>query len=259
MNSMSGSLRRLVRSVGETVLDTIGPPACSLCGCAEVESDRVLCAACAEAVNRCCMSESCPRCGQSTPPVSRRESGCSRCPPRRPPFDRVLRVGSYDGGLRSLFLKFKYGGAEELDTYFAGRLARCIARSDIYEAIDALVPVPTCWQHRLRRQFHPAETLASQLSRLLHIPTAPLLDRTGGGPHQTGQPQTVRLSNVKGKFHVARGCRVEGAMLCLVDDIMTSGATASECARVLKRAGAGEVIVAVVARAEDDPASLGRI
>jgi predicted amidophosphoribosyltransferase len=90
------------------------------------------------------------------------------------------------------------------------------------------------------------------------IPHAPLLDRTGGA-HQVGLSYTARQANVRGRFRLARGCAVEGACLLLVDDVMTTGATASECARVLKRAGAREVHVAVIARAGDDPVTLRHI
>jgi len=169
-----------------------------------------------------------------------------------------MRVGAYSGGLRALITAFKFGGHEELDVHFAGRLARVIARSAIYDEVDAVVPVPTCWQHRISRRFHPAVAVARPAARQCGIPYAPLLVRKGG-PHQVGLSHTARLANVRGRFHLARGCAVKGARLLLVDDVMTTGATASECARVLLRAGADEVHVAVIARAGDDPVTLRQI
>jgi ComF family protein len=165
-----------------------------------------------------------------------------------------------------MFRRFKYQGYENLELFLARNLAKAIIQSEHYEDIDVLVPVPTCWQHRLRRNlrgsregFHPAEGLAQLLSKHTSIPYAPLLDRNRGGPSQVGLSGPARLENVRGKFQLARGCRVAGGRVCIVDDIMTTGATVRECAKVLRRAHVAAVYVAVVARAGEDTASLNLV
>ncbi len=238
------------------LLEAVCPRRCLVCGTPDVDADGPLCGGCRDAVAEALANAYCPRCGATLPPYGAVPGGCGRCVDVRLAYRRVLRVGAYRAGLQTALKAFKYGGREELDDYFVQFLARAIAGSDLYEAIDAITPVPTCWQHRLRRLFHPAEVLARGAAQRCGIPYAPVLVRRGGGPHQVGQTQTARLANVRGKFHLARGCAVRGSRICVVDDVMTTGATAGECARVLRRAGAAEVYVAVVARAETDPATL---
>jgi ComF family protein len=263
-----GLIERGRRSLGKAcglALDVVCPNTCLLCGTLALGGNVTdtglcaggqLCEACMQAVSASWSDAYCPRCGKFTPPFGWRASGCGLCPDRRPPYDGVIRVAAYAGQFATLLRAFKYGGREELDAFFSGQLAARVARSDVYEEIEALVAVPTCWQHRLRRAFHPAEVIARLVAKRTCIPLAKVLVRTGGGPHQVGQSKTAREENVRGKFRMARGCGVAGAKLCLVDDVMTTGATVSECARVLKRAGAVQVQVAVLARAGDDPVTL---
>jgi ComF family protein len=201
----------------------------------------------------------CPRCGATIPPYTGIRDDCGVCARRTFPFDSVIRFGAYAGGLKAAVRAFKFKKHEELDLYLATCLSRAVARCAIYEDIDAVVAVPTCWQHRLRRPFHPAVALGRLVARRCRIPYAPLLVRTSGGPHQIGLSFTARMANVRGRFRMARGCAVPGARIVLVDDVMTTGATASECTRVLRASGADEVHVAVLARAGDDPATLRHI
>ena len=243
----------------EGLLDLICSHRCLRCDTPDLDRDDELCATCLRVVEEAAARSYCRRCGKTVPPYGLRSSGCGACQRERWPFDMVIRVGTYSGAWASLLRLFKYGGREEFDAFFARRLARRIAQSSVYEEVDAVVAVPTCWQHRLRRAFHPALVVGRQVARRCEIPFADVLTRIGGGPHQVGQPRSARLENVHGKFRVSPGCSVRGARLCLVDDVMTSGATVSECSRVLKRAGAAEVFVAVLARAADDPVTLLRV
>ncbi|HRX85910.1 MAG TPA: double zinc ribbon domain-containing protein [Phycisphaerae bacterium] len=252
----TSGLRRRAQALGESLLEAVYPRRCALCHTSIAGDDAPLCPACREAVEAASRHPACPRCGMTLAPFA--GPACVTCAQRTFPFDSVVRVGAYTGGLRALLTAFKFGGHEELDVYFAERLARVIMRLEVYEEIDALVAVPTCWQHRLRRSFHPAAVLARLAARRCRIPLAPLLVRRGG-PHQVGLSLTARQANVRGRFHLARGCAVPGARLLLVDDVMTTGATAGECTRVLRRAGADAVHVAVVGRAGDDPVTLRHV
>ena len=251
--------RTAFRPMANHLLDALCPDACALCDANLTAQHEDLCTACREAVSRAWALAYCPRCGRNTPPFGQLPSGCGRCPPTKPRYDRVIRIGTYHSAYQALIRRFKFGGCQELDQMLTRELARRIAQSDLFESIDALTPVPTCWQHRLRRPFHPAVHIGGMLARRCGIPYAPLLDRIRGGPSQMGLSPAQRESNVRGKFRLARGCGVTGARLCLVDDVMTTGATVNECARILKRAGAQEVYVAVLARAGDDPTTLRHV
>jgi len=116
---------------------------------------------------------------------------------------------------------------------------------------DLLTSVPLHWRRRLRRGFDQAGLLAQRLSRFLQIPLSDRnLRRIRATASQTGLSESKRRENVRGAFRVRRPDEVEGKRVLLVDDVMTTGATASECARTLLSAGAKDVSVLVVARAQ---------
>lgn len=248
---MSGAFLRPAKAAAEGLFSAVWPRTCFLCGLANPDRAE-LCTACQEKFQRCLDQPYCPNCGSNVPPFGVSDGQCGQCRSQKMRFDGVLRVGPYSGALRLLLQRFKFGGQEDLVDLFASPLSRRIVRSEVYEDIDALLAVPTCWQHRLLQRFYPAVLLAKQVAKRSRIPYAALLDRTAGGPRQTLLPESDRRRNVRGKFRMARGCNVAGARLCLVDDVMTTGSTVSECSRVLKRAGAARVYVAVVARAGAD-------
>ncbi len=256
-------MNRTVRRIFDVAADTVWPPVCHGCGrgC-KLDVDE-LCNQCTASVSSAMQIEFCPGCGRSVAPYELTADGCGECRETGRLFTQVFRIAAYQDGFADLFRRFKYGGYENLELFFARTLARQILKSEHYEHIDALIPVPTCWQHRLRRHgqgvgrgFHPAEGIAKLVSKHTSIPCAPLLDRIRGGKSQVGLSGAARLVNVRGKFALAKGCQVAGGRVCIVDDIMTTGATVRECARVLRRGGVENVYVAVVARAGEDASVL---
>ncbi|NOX59705.1 MAG: ComF family protein [Planctomycetes bacterium] len=256
MKSLWPAIPRRIRMYRHALVDTLWPPSCHGCGGEAAGLPNELCIACMAPILSPMQQAYCSRCGHSTGPFETTEEGCSECRGKRGTFERVFRVAAYRDGFAELFRKFKYRGHENLELFFARCLSREILQSEQFETIDGFVPVPSCWQHRLRRNFHPADGLAKLLAKHTTILYAPLLDRIRGGPSQVGLSRDERLRNVRGKFRLARGCDVRGGRVCLVDDIMTTGATTRECAKVLRQAGAAEVCVAIVARAGEDPATL---
>ena len=152
--------------------------------------------------------------------------------------------------MASLNRAFKYGGRDELDVYLGGLLAEVIELADWSDAVDALVYVPTYWRHSIGRTFYAPKVVARVVSRLTGIPSAPVLRRVAGGPHQFNVPRSKRAANVRGKFAMICGAGVEGANLCLLDDVSTTGATLDECARILRKAGARAVYGAVIGKVD---------
>jgi ComF family protein len=132
-------------------------------------------------------------------------------------------------------------------------MAESISASTWYDRIDVVASVPTHWTRRLRRSFHAADALAILIAKRLKLPYAALLKRIRGGPHQIGLKYEERRANVRDAFAMCRGAELRAARVLLVDDVKTTGATVNECAGVLKKAGAAEVYVAVVALAGGDP------
>lgn len=191
----------------------------------------------------------CPRCGAEGgdgQPSSR----CVVCRERPFHFDSVVALGPYQGVLRDAVLRTKRQSGERLAAGLAGLLADRRAERLASFAVDAVVPVPMHWQRRIARGGNAPEALAVELARHRGVPAdVRVLYQCRKTLPQKDLLQSERFRNVRGAFRVARGYDLRGARLLLVDDILTSGATCSEAAGVLKRAGAASVAVAILARA----------
>jgi len=163
-------------------------------------------------------------------------------------------VGPYEEPLRSLILRYKYERRAELAPMLGRLLAERLAAAPWRERVDLVVPVPLHWTRRIRRGFNQAARLAAELTGACGRRVAGRrLLRVRPTPHQTRLPAGERGRNVRGAFAVRRrAADLKGRAVLLVDDVLTSGATAGECARTLKKAGAAEVYLAIVAAASHD-------
>ncbi len=176
------------------------------------------------------------------------ESGrCALCRLGLRGFDAVYSYGSYEGTLRHLIHIFKYGGVRPL----AGNFGRLMAQALPREAgFDAIVPMPLHWFKHWQRGFNQAELLATEIGRKWNTPVRKVVRRRRGTAPQAGLTNAKRRANVQGAFRMAGGGRLDGLRILLVDDVVTTGATASACARVLKRAGAAHVALLALARTD---------
>jgi ComF family protein len=212
------------------------PTRCAACG---EWGSAPLCSAC-EATVRWIGADSCAKCGKpEAAPVPR----CSDCRDRGLAFDRARAVASYEGPAREALKAFKLGGER--------RLARTLARWMVPAALSLGPATVVTWVPSTRRSdaargFTPAEELARPLARALVIPAQRLLAKTRETRDQAGLSGRERRQNQLGAF--AQAARVPDRVL-LVDDIMTTGATADACASALKNAGARRVLVVTFARA----------
>jgi ComF family protein len=164
-------------------------------------------------------------------------------------FVQCRSAVAYQEGSRPLILKFKQGDG----TYLAPGLANLMLRAgqDILSHTDLLIPVPLHWKRLFMRQYNQATLLSSQLSRLTKIPTCTnILKRHRSTPKQGRQSRKERYANVRGAFTIPLGMEsfLEGKRLTLIDDVYTTGATLTECARILLNGGAKEVRVLTLAR-----------
>jgi ComF family protein len=159
--------------------------------------------------------------------------------------------GRYDGPLRAILHAFKYEGRRVLAKPLAQLM--CEADPDLLNDADAVVPVPLHPWRAWRRGFNQADDLARELGR----PVWPALRRIRHGPPQVSLPAARRHANVRDAYALAWTTRItpsarrrlRGAIVVLVDDVMTTGATLGACANVLIDAGVREVRVLTVARA----------
>ncbi len=171
---------------------------------------------------------------------------CSRCSTEPPPFVRVYAVGLYEHTLRQAIHQLKFRGKVYLDRPLAMLLD---ARLPEQHAFDLIVPVPLSRHALCKRGYNQALLLARQLSVLSRIPLLPTgLVKTRETMSQHDLSAEQRRSNLKNS--IALGRSVEGRRILLIDDVLTTGATASVCAEVLLNGGAREVHVSVLGRAD---------
>jgi len=219
------------------------------------------CAACGELLDRPTAGPVCERCWRSilplTPPLcdrcgdplgswrllDRAASRCCRCRRRPTSLDRARAVGAYGGALAAVIHALKYDGRRSLAAQLAALMRE--RGAEVLEGADCVVPVPLHWWRRRERGFNQAADLARHLGR----PVVHALRRVRATPAQTGLPSARRHHNVRGAFVASRACRsLRGAVVVLVDDVCTTGATIEACARALKAAGVSEVRALTAAR-----------
>jgi ComF family protein len=162
-------------------------------------------------------------------------------------FDAAYAFGSYEGTLKKLIQLLKYGGITTLSQPLGALLAAAVPRE---RAFDVVVPMPMHWRRRFSRGFNQSELLARVFAKRFNLKTANAVRKSKATPPQAGLTGAQRRRNVTGTFAVPKPELVRGKRVLLVDDVLTTGATAAACARALKRAGAGWVAVVTVARAD---------
>jgi ComF family protein len=149
--------------------------------------------------------------------------------------------------LRELIHLFKYSSIRTLEVPLGKMIAGAIPRD---QRFDAVVPVPLHWFRKWRRGFNQSELLGRAAASRMGIPLLAALRRTRATQVQAGLSRAARRDNIRGAFAVPSPRSVHGLRLLLVDDVLTTGATAGICAAALKRAGAAHVSVLALARAD---------
>jgi len=239
------SVRRLMSPLASASIGFVYPPSCPLCS-REVEGAR-FCDECRDCLKPDITGE-CPRCGAPVGKFANLDGGCGQCRRESYAFDRVLRLGVYSDEMRLACLRAKSAGGSSL----ARSLARTLVQEkrSIFEecTIDHALPVPEHWTRRLLHPHYAAETLSREMAEQLGIRwdrrTLLKVRRTR---KQATSPTAQRRQQQQGSFAVRRGAELKGKTVLLVDDVLTTGSTASAAARTLKQAGAKRVIVAVIA------------
>jgi ComF family protein len=249
------------RGIAESLFATLFPSDCRLCGTPLTNISRLpVCEECLVRITPV-RAEVCDLCGELLPdtnlfgtaeqPGPLRTCGlCKRVPP---PFAKAAAYGSYDGGLRELVHLLKYEGVRPASHVLGRMLSEVMAEVEAMLSGSVLViPVPLHARKLRQRGFNQSELIARAALKLRKRPQmvlAPeLLIRRRETQSQIGLTSHQRRENIRGAFAASEPARLEGKNILLVDDVFTTGTTASECARILKKAGASNVIVATVAR-----------
>ncbi|MBV8934751.1 MAG: ComF family protein [Alphaproteobacteria bacterium] len=241
-NWASGCLRK----IGRAVVDGVLPPRCLGCGETVGEPDS-LCGRCWSAITFFAPPW-CAACGAPFAHPMGDDALCGACANGRRSWDRARAVLRYDRHSRHLVLGLKHGDRTHLARAFGRWMYR--AGSEVIGDADLLVPVPLHWTRLFRRRYNQAAMLALAI-RSAGGPevAADWLVRRRRTPVQGRLGPTARERNVRGAFAIKAGRSLAGKRVVVIDDVMTTGATVEECARVLKRAGAASVAVLTLARA----------
>jgi len=246
-------LRRLLRAAGRTGLDLLLPPSCVQCAVelAVTDQDILLCDACRQAVVNL-REPVCLRCGCEIPKsVVSDLSSCAHCRGSKYHFCSVISLGAYRDETRRAVIQMKTMNAYPLAMALAQWMA--VVRGEAFRRFvpDVVVPMPMHWTRRFGRGTNSPETIAEHLAKRLNLAWDPqLLVRHRRTRRQTDMSIAARMRNVRGAFRVERGSVLSGRRIVLVDDVLTTTATGNEASRVLRAAGAAEVVLAVIARAQ---------
>ncbi len=249
-------LALVVREWTGAAVDLLFPPLCPACGEPGGDDRRgPLCGRCWRAIVRL-RPPWCAICGRPfgsfEPGPSAAGDGvgerCAGCMRRRPPFTYARSATAYDGVVREALHAFKFGGATGLAAPLAELMLEACAEH-LPVMPDLVVPVPLHRARRRARGFNQAVLLARRVARGLGVPTAArALARTRATHAQSDLPSVERAANVRGAFAVRERAALDGRHVLLVDDVLTTGATVAECARVALAAGARTAGVLTVAR-----------
>ena len=242
---VAAGLRRALRRS----LDVALPPLCP--ACRDLVTDTGLCPACWSKLGFI-SAPYCPRLGipfayDPGPGILSMQAIADP-----PAFQRARAAVRYDEVARALVHAYKYGDRLDLGPMIGGWMAR--AGRELTAEADALVPVPLHWRRLWTRRFNQSAALAEAIARESGIAVAQsALRRVNATQQQVGLSRAERATNVQRAFRVASDAKAEvaGRRLILIDDVLTSGATADACARALLRAGAAQVDVLVFARVVD--------
>ena len=228
----------------------IYPGCCLLCGHPLLAEQTHFCALCRQELFTDPES-TCPRCAGTVGPFAVIDGRCHACRNESFAFEQVLRLRRYDGLLREVILRLKYQRGEGLAELLGECWAKEAAARFAALHVDSIVPVPLHWRRRWRRGYNQSASLCRGLATRLSVPShTSWLRRVRHTPRQTTQTPAERKANVRGAFRARPGAPLAGRAVLLVDDVMTTGATANEAARALRAGGASRVIVAVLARAQ---------
>jgi ComF family protein len=258
-------LGRFWGRAAEGLFCVLFPSDCRICGLPLLNISRLpVCPECLAGI-AALEGHICSICGERvlSPYAVQDDDGLLRCPVCRRierPFERAVAYGSYEGGLRELVHLLKYNGVRPAANLLGRMLVEALARLEPEFAQETVmvIPVPLFKGKRRQRGFNQAELIAraalkvDDAHRRLRLATG-ILARTRETASQIGLTSHQRRENLRGAFSVARPYEIKGRQAIIVDDVYTTGTTASECARVLRRAGASRVWVATAARTMKHP------
>jgi competence protein ComFC len=224
------------------------PPSCTVCS-APVEIGEYLCDQCEAKVTRIA-PPFCAKCSEPFDGAITTIFECANCAHRILHFEAAVSAYRARGIVRHVILSFKYGKQIHLRHLVARWLIAALDDERIRDRqFDVIVPVPLHPARQRERGFNQAAVLAQPVSRRIAVPLRPVLERVRYTTTQTAFDRAERMQNLRDAFRLRKNTNVRRLRVVLIDDVLTTGSTLSECARLLKQAGARSVYAATAARA----------
>ncbi len=225
----------------QSLANRLLPPHCVLCA-AMTDRHLALCHPCHAELPA--LGHACQRC--ALPLADNHSTLCADCVQTPPVFERTIALWPYQGIIKRLISDFKYRRR-----FYIGRLLGQLLSQQVMQAYpaeqrpDVIIATPMHWLRRVRRGFNQSELLAQQLTRATNLPLSKGVNRRRG-QRQQALTAAARKKNMQAIFY-SRSC-FDGLSVAIVDDVVTTGATANALSRVLREAGASTVHVWCLAR-----------
>jgi competence protein ComFC len=238
----------VLRDTLRAAASVLYPAVCVSCDAA-IEFDEYLCAGCEASAPRL-TPPFCARCSEPFGGAISDTFTCANCAHRELHFECAVAAYRSRGVVRKVLHDFKYGHQRHLRHPLAGWLCAALEDPRLTDRnFDLVVAVPLHSARQRERGFNQAALLAELLARETGLRLHDVLERIRYTTTQTAYDRAERMRNLEGAFRLRRGADVQGLRVLLIDDVLTTGSTLSECARVLKAAGAVSVHAATAARA----------
>ncbi len=219
------------------------PKRCVFCGVDCEREERFVCVGCADDLPR--IGHACPRCAQAVSSPLRPSVSCAECQIRPPPFVAARAPFSYEFPVDAAIKALKFRHKLFYVPAFGALLEN--AFTELPTDIDALLPVPLHWRRHAVRGFNQARELCKALRKATGLPILDAVVRSRPTPYQSGLDAKQRRRNLRWVFDVR--ATIHATHVLIVDDVITTGETCRELARVLLRAGVAKVSVLAIARA----------
>jgi len=243
------SLTRSIRDIIFGLLDILYPRYCFACdNSLHEEINTYICVRCQEEIKKAGVRR-CAKCGfRLGAGITTSNNGCHECENTNLKFEKSFFVSDNKAPIKNLIYQFKYKKHLCLATPLGHLLIKLLSKELICE-IDVIVPVPLHWEKKQKRGFNQSKLVAKKICKELSLPiSVNNLHRAKNTLSQTQLSRLQRQKNVYGAFKVRNPEKFKKKNVLLVDDVFTTGATASECAKSLKNAGANKVFLIALAR-----------